>query len=1004
MQLKRNDIWARPPGGPVEATASNSFIVRRFPFMEGLPVYPLVIMFVLNAVDEFDRAAFAVLAPEIRDAFGLSNTAYGIVVGLYTVLILIGGLPVGFIGDRFKRTRLVIIAALVWGSMTVLTGLASVLWVLIIARIFGGTGRVANEAVHTSLLTDYYPRRVQGRIFGIHRAANPVGNTLGPLLAGVLATIADWRWAFYLIAVPTLIAAVFALRLKEPTRGASEDKEKAEEAAKEKSIPFTRAWRWLFAVPSLKRIYSSAFFGGGAIFALLPFLNLFYEEEYAVSALGRGLINAGATGVAFFIGALIGGIWADRLRQKSIGRMAFLAGMGTFGIGCGIMLVGISPVLGVAILGSFLAYFSVGLWYSPSTAVLATVLPARVRSMGIGIGVMFFGCGGFVFTILAGAIADGPGLGTAVTALAPMLWVAAALYLNAARYVSDDAQRSLDALVAEADLRKERLEVGSTALIAARGVDVAYDGVQVLFGVDFEIREGEIVALLGTNGAGKSTLLRAISGTVHPVGGAVFFEGNNITFYEPHETVRAGIVQVPGGRGVFPSLTVAENLRVASWLYARDSDSVRDVTSETLDLFPVLKERADMRAGDLSGGEQQMLTLAQSFIARPKLLMIDELSLGLAPIVVEQLLESVKKIHASGTTVLIVEQSATLALDIAERAYFMEKGEVRFSGPSKELFGRKDLLRSVFLEGASRSGMLGGDGGRAEGEQPAAVSVMEGAPEPVTSEQLDGHVAASQNGHALEVTDLTKTYGGIAAVDDVSFTVEDGAILGIIGPNGAGKTTVFDLISGFQSPDEGSVFYRGRDVTSLSPHARARGGLGRSFQHARLFPSLTVSEAVAVALDRNLSAKSPLTASLGLPHIRKAEREVVARSDALIDDMGLTAYRDKFVAELSTGTRRIVDLACSVAHRPDVLILDEPSSGIAQAETEALGELLRKIRVDLGCTLLVIEHDLPLVSDLADELIALDLGKVIARGRPADVVRDSAVVAAYLGGDGSTGK
>ncbi len=986
--LSRRDVWSRPPGGPVEKPAS-SFLARRLPFLEGMPTYPLVILFILNAVDEFDRVAFAVLAPEIRDAFSLSNTAFGVIVGLYTVLILIGGLPVGLIGDRFKRTRLTVLAAALWGSMSVMTGLSTVLWMLVLARIFAGTGRVANESIHTSLLTDYYPRRIQGRIFGIHRAANPVGNTLGPLAAGIVASVADWRWAFFLIAIPTLITVLFALRLKEPTRGESEDKERAEEAAKEAHIPLARAWRWLFGVPSLKRIYTSAFFGGGTVFALLPFLNLFYEEEYAIGSLGRGLIGAGSQGLGFFIGALVGGALADRVRKKSVGRVAFLAGMGTFGIGVGIVLVGMSPVLWVAILGSFIAYVSIGLWYSPSTAVLAVVIPARIRSLGIGVAVMFFGLGGLVFTIIAGVIADGPGLGAAITALAPVLWLAAACYLNAARFVSADAERSIDALAAEAELRKERLTEGSRSLIRCRGVDVAYDGVQVLFGVDFEINEGEIVALLGTNGAGKSTLLKAISGTVHPVGGAIFFQGQNVTFYEPHETAAAGIVQVPGGRGVFPSLTVEENLRVAAWLYAKKSRDVAKLTRDALELFPVLAERKNVRAVSLSGGEQQMLTLAQAVIARPKLLMIDELSLGLAPVVVEQLLDTVRRIHERGTTLLIVEQSATIALKIAQRAYFMEKGEIRFSGAAVDLAGRTDLLRSVFLEGASRDG--NGHRPPQEGVQAVAASL------PLTGETESATKPGA--GPILVLEGLTKSYGGVVAVEDVGFEVKEGQILGLIGPNGAGKTTLFDLISGFTSPETGRILYQGEDVTSIAAHVRARRGLGRSFQHARLFPSLTVAENLAVALERHLPSRSSLAAALVLPTVRIAEKKVAQRADELVEQMGLTAYRDKFVSELSTGTRRIVDLACAVAHRPTVLILDEPSSGIAQAETQALGDLLLKVRDDIGCTLLVIEHDMPLVTTIADELVALDLGHLIARGSPQSVVRDPAVVASYLGTD-----
>jgi ABC-type branched-subunit amino acid transport system ATPase component/predicted MFS family arabinose efflux permease len=978
----KDNLWARPPGEPIERAG---FIERRFPFLSGMQVFPLGILFVLNAVDEFDRTAFFILAPEIRDSFGLSNTSFGVLVGLFTVLILIGGVAVGFIGDRFRRTWLVVLSGALWGSMTILTGLAPALWVLVIARIGSGSGRVANEAIHTSLLTDYYPQSIHGRIFGIHRAANPVGTTLGPLVAGTLAALTgDWRLAFLFISVPTFIAVAFAFRLKEPIRGATEDAARASEAGKEPPIRFARAWRWLFAVPSLKRLYVAGLFGAGAIFAGLPYFALFYAEEYGVGSFGRGLIGA-AQGLMFLVGALIGGAIADRLRRKSVGRIAVFAATAAGGVGVGILLVGVSPVLGVALAGTAIAYLSIGLWFAPTVAVLTAVSPARIRSLAIGVGVMFIGCGTFLVTVMAGIIADGPGLGTAVTALAPPLWIASALYFNAARFVSDDAERALQTLAVEAELRAERLSAGTQAQIVCRGVDVAYDGVQVLFGVDFEVKQGQIVALLGTNGAGKSTLLRAISGAVHPVGGAIFFEGRNVTFFEPHETAAAGIAQMPGGRGVFPSLTVAENLRIAAWLHARNAASVRKVTKEVVELFPVLKERWDTPAGGLSGGEQQMLSLAQAFIARPKLLMVDELSLGLAPVVVEQLLETVKKIHARGTTVIIVEQSASLALNIAEVAYFMEKGEIRFSGPAHELAGRTDLLRSVFLEGAGRDGRPTTGDGRAP--RPSAV-------------QAASLVDKKRAKPVLEVKGLSKSFGGIRAVDDVSFAVSDEQILGMIGPNGAGKTTAFDLISGFIRPNSGQVFYLGEDVTSLSANRRARRGLGRSFQDALLFPSLTVAENLAVALERSLRARNPLPAALGLPHVRLAERRLFERADELIEKMGLTAYRDKFVSELSTGTRRIVDIACVVAHHPTVLILDEPSSGIAQAETRALGRLLTTVREDLGCSLLLIEHDLPLVSEVADELVALDLGRVIARGRPDEVLRDPAVVRAYLGTSG----
>lgn len=254
---------------------------------------------------------------------------------------------------------------------------------------------------------------------------------------------------------------------------------------------------------------------------------------------------------------------------------------------------------------------------------------------------------------------------------------------------------------------------------------------------------------------------------------------------------------------------------------------------------------------------------------------------------------------------------------------------------------------------------------------------------------------------ALEVQSLTVRFGGVVAVDNVTFAIPRGSITGIIGPNGAGKTTIFDAISGF-APATGTLIVEGRDVTHLSGAERGKAGLGRSFQDGRLFPSLTVTETLAVALERHSDRVGPLNAAVGIGPSRTAERAVDARVDELIDVVGLQNYRDTFCSELSTGTRRIVDLACSVAHEPKVLLLDEPSSGIAQRETEALASLLLRVRKMLDCTVLVIEHDMPLVTEVSDELIALETGRIIARGIPRAVLRDRAVVTAYLGVDEAT--
>jgi ABC-type branched-subunit amino acid transport system ATPase component len=338
----------------------------------------------------------------------------------------------------------------------------------------------------------------------------------------------------------------------------------------------------------------------------------------------------------------------------------------------------------------------------------------------------------------------------------------------------------------------------------------------------------------------------------------------------------------------------------------------------------------------------------------------------------------VREINAEGAAVVLVEQSVNVALSVADRAYFMEKGEVRFEGPTRELLERDDIVRSVFLEGA---------GSKPVSAQVRAERVAERA-------VLDRPVV-------LEAVGLVVSFGGIRAVADVSLSLREGEILGLIGPNGAGKTTVFDLLSGFLAPTAGRVELLGADVTDWTPDRRARAGLGRSFQDARIFPSLTVAENIALSLERHLEVRDHVAAALGLPAVRELEVDVAWTVADLVELMHLGAFRDKFVGELSTGSRRVVDLAMALAHDPAVLVLDEPSSGIAQRETEALGPLLERIRTETGAAMLVIEHDMPLITTVSDRLLALELGRVIAAGPPAEVIRDPRVVSSYLGTEDS---
>jgi ABC-type branched-subunit amino acid transport system ATPase component len=221
----------------------------------------------------------------------------------------------------------------------------------------------------------------------------------------------------------------------------------------------------------------------------------------------------------------------------------------------------------------------------------------------------------------------------------------------------------------------------------------------VLFEIDMDVREGEVLALLGTNGAGKSTLLRAISGLGYPDRGELRLHGSTITFADSEERVKRGIVQVAGGKGVFPTLTVAENLTAGAYTYIWDRRRVQRRAEEVLELFPVLQERTNQLAGSLSGGERQMLAICKGLMLEPKLLLLDELTMGLAPVVVQKILPTIETLKAQGMTIVIVEQSVNIALSLADRAVFMEKGRVRFEGPAKDLLERDDLVRAVFLGG-----------------------------------------------------------------------------------------------------------------------------------------------------------------------------------------------------------------------------------------------------------------------------------------------------------------
>ena len=248
----------------------------------------------------------------------------------------------------------------------------------------------------------------------------------------------------------------------------------------------------------------------------------------------------------------------------------------------------------------------------------------------------------------------------------------------------------------------------------------------------------------------------------------------------------------------------------------------------------------------------------------------------------------------------------------------------------------------------------------------------------------------------LRTRDVTLRFGGIAALDEVDLAVEDKEIVGILGPNGAGKTTLFNTISGFLKPEHGRILFFEDEINHLLPYERVAAGIGRTFQHVRLFRNLTVYENLLVAQHRHLSSGA-FAAMFRLPGWRRDEREAARRVEEILDLVDLRPWKDSHPSQLSYGTTRFLELAAVLSLQPRVLLLDEPASGIQQKEVEALGPMLTRIRDERGCSILLIEHDMGLLLNTSERIYALDFGKVIAEGTPDKVVHNELVLESYLG-------
>ena len=928
---------------------------------------PIIILALLGTVANWDDAALGILGPEIQEEFGLP---VAFIVGLSSLMALVAratAVPFGYLADRVARVWILRIGALIGNFASVIQGLAPGVGALVGGRVLQGLGYSSVQPATFPLMADYYPTRSRARVFGFVVAGGLLGTVMGPLIVGFLGDRYGWRFTVVALGALATVVSVLTFLLREPERGGQERREAGvpddAEVPEQPAPSIFEAYRTMGQITTLRRNWYVAPLTILAGTGSLVILQIYYAEVLLVGTETRGLLAAlgAALGV---IGVLLFGPIGDRMIRDNPARLTVLGAALTAWQGMSFILLAVLPAnSSVLLIGVPLAAVGAAIFPAQLT-VISMVVPARMRAVGLQTQTPFELIGILAAPAVTAFAIGSVGLKTGMLFFGLPLFPAALIIASTASHIEKDIRNARRDALAEAEVTRLR-ESGSDNLLLVRNLEVGYDGVQVLFGVDLEVGEGELLALLGTNGAGKSTLLRGIAGTQDPSAGAIFLDGRDITHLPPADTAAFGVVMMPGGRAVFGDLTVKENLDAATWLYRERDDNAARI-DEVLEMFPALVPKLDQTAGTLSGGEQQMVALGQAFIMRPKLLMIDELSLGLAPQVVEQLLDILRRIHADGTTIIIVEQSLNVAATVAERAVFMEKGEVRFDGPIDELLARPDLVRSVFIGGGSS-----------------------GSSRRRTSTVADTTVPA------LVVRDVEKSFGGVQALRGASFEVHLGEILGIIGPNGAGKTTLFDVVSGFVAPDAGTIELEGQDVTGMPAARRSQLGLARSFQNARLFPTLTVRENIAVFLERQ-AVQNPLAGALQLPNVRKAESRISQRVSGFIELLGLEAFEDKFVGELSTGSRRIVDVAGVMAQQPRVLLLDEPTSGLAQAESEALGPLMTRIVKEIGCAIVVIEHDVPLVTSVADRIVAMELGADLVTGAPDEVINHPEVLRSYL--------
>jgi len=666
-----------------------------------------IVLTAIVSLDELEGAAVYVLAPEIRRTFGISEGTIVFIGTASAAFFVLGAVPMGWLADRVKRVPIVGVSAMFFGLFVMASGFALNAFMLFWTRFATGITKASTITVHNSLIADAYPINVRARMSAAMQGGAHLIGIISPVLVAAIAGWAGgaegWRWAWYALGIPVTVVAIGAFFMKEPPRGQFEKQHVLGEVIEEQKpapISMEAAFARLKKINTIRTVLVAFCALGFGLFSQGTLSSLYLEKNLHVTdAFDRGLLLSLSGIAALPILPLVARYFDKVYRKNPAKALALVGALITpsalftplqFSVDSRAWFVILGIPQSVLITSAFAM---VG-------PVLYAVVPYRLRGMGSSLTTMYiFFIGGFGGGIIAGFATDAIGTrGTVIALGVPTSIIGGLMLMNGARFIRNDLSLVVSELLEEQEEHHKRSTDGAPPpVLQLANIDFSYGPVQVLFDVNFEVAKGETLALLGTNGAGKSTILRVVSGLGVPERGVVRLNGQNVTYVMPEMRAKMGIVQLPGGKGVFPNLTVGQNLAVSARLQSTSRAEIDEKVDHVYEMFPELVTLRKQLAGSLSGGQNQMLALGRVLLHEPEILLIDELSLGLAPVVVQRLLAIIEQLKERGQTMLIVEQSLNVALSIADRAIFLEKGEVRFEGVARDLLERDDLVRAVFF-------------------------------------------------------------------------------------------------------------------------------------------------------------------------------------------------------------------------------------------------------------------------------------------------------------------